>query len=282
MHAAFETLALEKIEKRLKTSVVGRSSWPNELWESIDSTNTRVAQLASQGAPEGVIAVARQQTAGRGRLGRAWVSPLDAGIYFSVLLRPLELSPAELGPITLAVGVAVSRAVEQCAGIRLGLKWVNDLVFEGRKIGGILAEMPSLSSNDDPSRKRPVVIGVGLNLRLDESVLPPELVGKVGWLEQIAAMPLDPNEVVAQLCYEIESVYETLKLKNVDAIISQWRSRSVTLNQEIVATSGNTSIEGIAIDIDKSGALMVKMQDGRVQSLHAGEITIRAKDGSYT
>ncbi|HEY9720025.1 MAG TPA: biotin--[acetyl-CoA-carboxylase] ligase, partial [Trichormus sp.] len=130
MHAASETLVLEKIEKRLTSGVIGRSSWNNELWQTIDSTNSRAAQLAAEGAPEGVIVLARQQTAGRGRLGRVWVSPPDAGIYLSVILRPAELLPAELALITLAVGVAVSSAIERCAGVKVGLKWVNDLVFE--------------------------------------------------------------------------------------------------------------------------------------------------------
>jgi BirA family biotin operon repressor/biotin-[acetyl-CoA-carboxylase] ligase len=281
MHAASETLVLEKIEKRLTSGIIGRSSWNNELWDTIDSTNSRAAQLAAEGAPEGVIVLARQQTAGRGRLGRVWVSPPDAGIYLSVLLRPAELSPAELGLITLAIGVAVSSAIERCAGVKVGLKWVNDLVFEGRKVGGILAEMPSVSSKDSANKMRPVIVGIGLNLRFDESNLPPELAGRISSLEQMAGMPLDPNEVVAHLCVAVESIYETLKAKRTDEIISGWRARSVTLNQEVIATSGNTSMEGTAVDIDNSGALIIKLSDGRLQKLHAGEITIRAKDGSY-
>jgi BirA family biotin operon repressor/biotin-[acetyl-CoA-carboxylase] ligase len=183
--------------------------------------------------------------------------------------------------ITLAIGVAVSSAVERCAGVKLGLKWVNDLVFAGRKVGGILAEMPSVSTKE-PEKMRPIVVGIGLNLRLDESTLPAELAGRISSLEQIAGMPLDPNEVVAHLCIDIESVYETLKAKQTEAIISGWRARSVTLNQEVVVTSGNNSMEGLAIDIDNTGALIIQQSDGQLHKLHAGEITIRSKDGSYT
>jgi BirA family biotin operon repressor/biotin-[acetyl-CoA-carboxylase] ligase len=163
----------------------------------------------------------------------------------------------------------------------VGLKWVNDLVFEGRKVGGILAEMPSVSNKDAATKIRPVVVGIGLNLRLDESSLPPDLAGKISSLEQMAGMPLDPNEVVAHLCAAIESIYAILKAKQTDEIIARWRARSVTLNQEVIATSGNTSMEGLAVDIDNTGALIIKLSDGQLQKLHAGEISIRAKDGSY-
>jgi BirA family biotin operon repressor/biotin-[acetyl-CoA-carboxylase] ligase len=281
MLAGFERLSLDQIESRLRTDRIGRTAGANELWDSIDSTNARVAELAAKGAPEGVFVTARQQTAGRGRLGRTWVSPPDAGVYLSVLLRPESpVVGAQLAPITLAMGVAAARAVETSVGVKLGLKWVNDLVHGRRKVGGILAEMPS-GGTAGSSKESSLVVGIGLNVRFAANDVPEELRDKIDWLEQIAAMPVNPNEIAVCLLLEIEKVYEDLKQGRADAIVSEWRSRSVTLGKEIIATSGNATVEGVAVDVDGNGALAVKTADGTIKYLHAGEITIRGTDGKY-
>jgi BirA family biotin operon repressor/biotin-[acetyl-CoA-carboxylase] ligase len=275
-----ECLSLEEIEKRLTTRIIGRSPNPNEVWAEIGSTNTRAAELAAAGAVEGVFVAARQQSAGRGRLGRTWVSPMDSGIYLSVILKPLDFSSSDLAPITLACGVAASRAIEKSVGIRLGLKWVNDLVYEGRKLGGILAEMPGAGAATDPA-KRALIVGFGLNLRKGSQPVPEELEQKMGWLEQIAGAPLGSNAIAAQLLAEIEAVYEQLKAKKSDEILSEWRTRSVTLGRDIMATSGTSQIRGTAIDIDNSGALLVQSAQGQIHHIHAGEVSIRSSDGKY-
>src|SRR5688572_30152132 len=136
-----EHLNLTTLNALLQTTQMGKSSVPNEVWDEIDSTNTRATQLAAEGAPHGVIVAARQQNAGRGRQGRVWVSPPDAGLYISFLLRP-KIALQQLPLISLGVGVAVARAVHNTCGIEVGLKWVNDVVYAHRKLGGILAEMP--------------------------------------------------------------------------------------------------------------------------------------------
>ena len=277
-----EVLEREDIESLLQTSRLGRSAWPNEVWESIGSTNSRAAELAAEGAPEGVFVVARQQTAGRGRLGRSWVSPPDAGIYISMLLRPASLTGGDLAPITLACGVAAARAVETVSGVRLGLKWVNDLVCEGRKVGGILAEMPSVPNpNGSAAGQRALIVGFGLNLKLDANEVPDDLAEKMGWIGLFAEHPVNPNHLAAQLLLEVETAYDLLLNKNVKAVLDQWRSLSVTLGREIVATSGSTTITGTAIDIDEAGALNVQASDGKMHQIHAGEVTVRMKDGKY-
>jgi BirA family biotin operon repressor/biotin-[acetyl-CoA-carboxylase] ligase len=279
MHQPFEGLSLEAIEARLSTRSIGRTSTPNEVWQTIDSTNTRAAELAKAGAPDGVFIAARQQTAGRGRLGRIWVSPPDAGVYLSVLLRPIQLSGANLSTITLASGVAVSRAVETVTGVRLGLKWVNDLVCDGRKIGGILAEMHG--GGGETMSERALIIGFGLNVRMEPDAVPEDLRDKMGWLEALAKDRLDSNAITAQLLLELERVYDQLKAGQSAKILQEWRSRSVTLGQEIIASCGDTSLAGTAEDIDETGALLVKSSDGQIHHIHAGEVTIRTRQGKY-
>jgi BirA family biotin operon repressor/biotin-[acetyl-CoA-carboxylase] ligase len=207
------------------------------------------------------------------------VSPPDAGVCISILLRPETMTAADLAPITLACGVAAAKAVERTAGIRLGLKWVNDLVYEGRKIGGILAEMPSTGANGN--KRKALVIGFGLNVRLQESDVPADLRQKMGWLEQISGNPIDRNFLVAELLAEVERVYLELQSKHVDKLLAEWRSRSATLGKEIVATSGNNTITGTAVDIESTGALLVRCEDGTIHQIHAGEVSIRTSDGKY-
>jgi BirA family biotin operon repressor/biotin-[acetyl-CoA-carboxylase] ligase len=271
MTAEGETLSLEVIEHSLATAIIGKApGHQNELWETIGSTNSRAAELAAQGAPEGVIVMARQQTAGRGRQGRVWVTPPDAGIAFSVILRP-TIPLTRLPLVTLATGTAVARAIESSVGVRVGLKWVNDLVLGGRKLGGILAEMPSQA----------LIIGIGINLRFREDDVPDELKDKIEWLERVVGKPVDPNLVVLALTHRLEKAYQALLAGKIEEIVSDWKSYSVTIGQDIESQNGGQTIRGRAIDITTSGALVVELEDGSTTELHAGEISIRKQDGSY-
>ncbi len=271
MNSGSEILSLDVIETSLTTKIIGKAPGAkNELWPEIGSTNTRAAALAAEGCPEGVIVLARQQTAGRGRLGRAWISPPDAGIAFSVILRPqLELSRLPL--ITLATGVAVAQAIEASIGVRPGLKWVNDLTLSGKKLGGILAEMPGQA----------LIIGIGINVRLEEADLPPELKDKVEWLERAVGRPVDPNLIVLELAHKLEAAYELLKEGQTKKIVSLWKDYSITLGQLIEASSNNQSIKGRAVDIADSGALIVEDESGKRTEIVAGEISIRLQNGDY-
>jgi BirA family biotin operon repressor/biotin-[acetyl-CoA-carboxylase] ligase len=269
-----EILSLDVIEASLATSIIGRAGSPNELWAEIDSTNTRAAALAAAGCDEGVMVIARQQTAGRGRLGRAWVSPPDAGISFSVVLRP-KIELARLPLITLATGWAVAQAIEASCGVRPGLKWVNDLTLSGKKLGGILAEMPGSA----------LVIGVGINIRLNADELPDELKEKVEWLERAVGGPVDPNLIVVELAQRLEQAYELLKQGQTEKILQGWRSYSVTLGQTVETTGGAASapekISGRAVDIADSGALIVEKENGERVEIVAGEISLRLINGQY-
>ncbi|MBI2809572.1 MAG: biotin--[acetyl-CoA-carboxylase] ligase [Candidatus Melainabacteria bacterium] len=270
-----DVLDLEKIEPRLRTKFIARpTGGKNELWESINSTNTRAIEVAADGGAHGTLILARQQSAGRGRLGRQWVSPSDSGIYSSFLLRPEAQSIPNLSTITLAVGVAVSKAIRNSVGIEVGLKWVNDLVVDGRKLGGILCEMTSNQSG------KALIIGIGINVRFDENELPDDLKEKMIWLERITKQPVDPNSVIAEIANQLEEVYGLLLNGQSDKVLAQWRTRSITLGRRIIATSGERTVEGDAVDIAASGALIVDTGSEKIE-LHAGEITIRNADGSY-
>jgi BirA family transcriptional regulator, biotin operon repressor / biotin---[acetyl-CoA-carboxylase] ligase len=261
-------LHLTTFDALLKTQQLGRASQANEVWEEIDSTNTRATTLAKSGAPHGVIVAARQQTAGRGRQGRTWVSPKDAGLYISFLLRP-ELPLTELPLVSLATGVAAARAIEAACGLQIGLKWVNDIIAERRKLGGILAEMPDSKS---------LVIGIGINVRAVER--PPEIAAMAISIEEATGTRADVNVLAAQLAYELEQSYTLLCRGERTAITESWKQKSVTIGRPVRATASGEDIEGDAIDIERDGALVVRTASG-VRTFHAGEISIRNPDGSY-
>lgn len=278
-------LSLDAINKSLATRFIGKApGWSNELWEKLDSTNNRASELASQGAPEGVIVMARQQTAGRGRQGRSWTSPPDAGIYVSFLLRP-SIEQSKLPIYTLAAGCACVEAIQEYCGITMGLKWVNDLVYAGKKIGGILSEIPSQPPNNSPAKisapNCALIIGIGLNIALDERQVPEELVNRIDWLERISGQSIDPNLLLVCLAKHLENMYELITSNQIPNLLANWKKYSITLGRQIKATTGNSTVEGLAIDIAEDGGLIVQTKDNNCITLHAGEISIRTAEGTY-
>ncbi len=266
-------LDLSQIESYLTTSFVGRSK-ANELWPEIDSTNTRAIQLAKDDAPSGTIVLARKQTSGRGRHGRIWQSPQDAGIYASFVLRP-TCAKEDIPLYTLALGVAASRAILSVTGVEVGLKWVNDLVVGQKKLGGILAE---LITSNSPA----LILGIGINLELQKKDIPEELVNHIEWLTNITGSAVDPNHLIAELAQNLEEVSNNISNGNKSQILDAWRKHSVTLGKEVQVISAAGNKTGTALDIDESGALIVQTTSGERLTLHAGEISIRNLDGSYS
>ncbi|MBY0551343.1 MAG: biotin--[acetyl-CoA-carboxylase] ligase [Candidatus Obscuribacterales bacterium] len=279
----FARLDLRRIEPSLTTYIVGK--FDRVLFDETDSTSTRVAEMAAAGAPEGVLVLARKQLSGRGRQGRTWVSPIDSGIYMSVLLRPL-LTRNELPLISLMTGVACAEAIKRVCDIEVGLKWVNDLVVSGRKLGGILVEMSgnaqAVATTSESTVLPPaVVIGIGLNLNFEEANLPDELKPRIEWLDRVCGREIDANLLVAEVCNCLESHYSDLRHGLNEVILERWKARSVTLGREVRVEQGSQLIRGKALDIGPSGALKILQADGTEVSVYGGEVSLRLDDGSY-
>ncbi len=293
---------LQEIENNLCTNKLGKSSIPNELWDEIGSTNDRAIELAKDGTGEGVFIIARSQLGGRGRQGRKWVSPPDSGVFMSILLRP-KLSPSDLPLISLATGVAVSEALESTCGIKAGLKWVNDIVVAGKKLGGILAEMPgsrradasevaagrtlrgnSVGTKNGEERKilpAAVIVGIGINLFHEKGSLPDELKDRITSVKDHSSIETNANRLVAEILNCLESQYNNLLHGAPEFVLDEWKQRSITLGKRVRATIGDDTIEGNAIDITESGALILQLDSGETEVVHAGEISIRLADGNY-
>jgi len=232
------------------------------VWhEEVGSTNDIAAAAANGGSPEGFVVAANAQSSGRGRLGRTWESPPGAGLYVSVILRPL---PHALPLVTIATGVAVAEGVEAASGLSPCVKWPNDVYVGSRKLAGILAEAGSSSAGDY------VVVGFGVNLR--PAAFPAEIAARATSIEGELGRDVDRGLVLAECLAALANRYRLLQGGARDAVIAAWRSRAAEhLGRPVEWDAEHGSRRGIAHDIDARGALLVRVGDRMVRVV-SGEV----------
>lgn len=229
----------------------------------VGSTSDVAARIAQTEAGEGRVVVADEQTAGRGRLGRVWISPPGAGLYLSIVLRP---APGVAPLVTLMAGVAVAEGVEAATGLRAELKWPNDLLVGRRKLGGILAE-----GSVGAEGLQCVVLGIGVNL-LNASY-PPEIAGRATSLESELGRRVDRGLVLAEILAAIAWRYAHLSAGRRAALIDDWRALAPSAKGRRVEWDGAEGEVrgGITHGIDESGALVVRTNEG-IERIVAGEV----------
>lgn len=235
-------------------------------FDSLPSTNTEAARQAALGAPEGLCVVAREQTAGRGRRERAWVSPKDAGLYVSVVLRPTL--PARHWPlITLAAALAVRDALLEACGLEADIKWPNDLLAGGRKLCGILAETA------EGARNRAVVLGIGVNLR--RGSFPEEISDTATSVEEQTGRAPDAESLLASLTTSLATRYETLHTHDgAEATLRDWQRHSTYAHDRRVRVAlAQETFEGTTRGLDPDGALRVETHPGTIRTVTAGDVT---------
>ncbi len=238
-------------------------------FSTVTSTNDLAMRLADAGAGEGTVILADAQTAGRGRRGREWFSPVGSGIYVSVVLRPWG-EPAHwiASRLTVTAGVALAEGVRSSTGLPVELKWPNDLVVGRRKLGGILTEM-STTGADHPA----VVVGIGINVRL--TAYPLVLASVATSLEAELGRPIDRAPVLVETLAALVTRYQELRNARFDAILSAWRAFAPSLRgAPIEWESPEGIVHGQAIDLDGDGALLARTGDV-VTRLVAGEVRWR-------
>lgn len=235
-------------------------------FDSLPSTNTEAARQAALGAPEGLCVVAREQTAGRGRRERSWVSPKDAGLYLSVVLRPaLE---ARLWPlITLAAALAVRDALGEACRLAADIKWPNDLLAGDKKLCGILAETA------EGSRGRAVVLGVGINLR--RGSFPVEISDTATSVEDQTGRAPDAEKLLEALTRSLARYYETLHARGgAEEILRDWqRNSSYAYGRRVRVALAAETFEGVTRGLEPDGALRVETEDGATRTVRAGDVT---------
>ncbi len=258
-------LSAESIRAGLNTTLVGREL---VYLPETGSTNDTARRLAAAGAPDGTLVVTDHQTAGRGRLDRHWEAPPGSSLLLSLIFRP-GLAPHQVQRLTMTCSLALADAIEVETGLQVGLKWPNDVVVSGAKVGGLLTEMELKGDRVDYA-----VVGMGLNVNLDPADLPAELLTpatSLSWVlgRQVARLPL-----LRALLRVVEARY--LALQAGQSPHAEWAERLVTLGQPVTVSAPGSILEGVAEGVDADGALLVRLADGRLRVVIAGDVTLRA------
>ncbi len=239
-----------------------------EIFACIDSTNNYLMTRAQNNAPSGCVCFAEEQTAGKGRLGRQWISPLGQNIYGSFLWK--FNSVAQLSGLSLAIGVGVIRVLNQHGIFNVGLKWPNDIYSDGKKLGGILIEV-----NSHVDGNASAVIGFGLNLNLPVDV--EGITQSFTDLTKIAPnMVFERNHFIAQLLNELLPIAATFEEQKLAAYLDEWRGYDCLVGKHVNLFVGTQKISGNVKGIDENGLLKLQRGDGTIQTFASGEVSFSA------
>lgn len=242
----------------LPTGEDGRSRRVLAL-DIVDSTSSELVRRLRSGWPAGTVVAAGEQTAGRGRLGRRWCSPPGGNLHLSAAVNVPPPETDNLVAVPLAAGVAAARALAAAGVERIRLKWPNDLLVGDRKLGGILCEAPE-------PRARPLVVVVGIGVNLSDATLAPELTGAAINAAQVAGRAIPPEPVAAGFVSGLERRLADLPRDGRAALIRDWKSLAEPFGRR-VRTAG---VEGVTVDLDEEGRLLVRRDDGAVVALAGG------------
>jgi BirA family transcriptional regulator, biotin operon repressor / biotin---[acetyl-CoA-carboxylase] ligase len=232
----------------------------------IDSTNRVALELGFEGEPHGAVIVAEEQTAGRGRAGRAWISERSAGIYMSVLLRP-ALTPAQAPMLTMAAGLAVRNAIAAIPGAEVDIRWPNDVLIAGRKVCGILTEMQA-----EPDRIKFVVVGIGINV--NQSKMPAGIEKIATSLRMATGKAQSRIEIAVRVLREFEGYYKQLIAEGAAPLVARFgHVSSYAKGKKIRVSTGQESFVAETAGLDAAGLLRVTRENGKTETLLAADIS---------
>ena len=240
------------------------------ILSNVDSTNRYLREMAFNGAPDGQVVISDEQTSGRGRMGRSFFSPKNKGIYFSYLIRP-DMAPADAVTLTAWTAVACLRAICSASGLKPGIKWVNDLVSNGKKLCGILTEM---SVESESGRIDSIIIGIGINVNNEVTDFPDDIRNIATSLSLETGHNVSRAELSAALINELDRMRHDWPDKK-DAYLTAYRESDVTCGREVNVIAGGTSRPATALMINDDFSLKVKFSDGTVSDLSSGEISLK-------
>ncbi len=239
-------------------------------YNTVDSTNSQGKLMAAQGAIEGTIVISEEQTGGKGRLGREWISPKGTGIWMSIILKP-NIEPQEATIITQITAAAVASAIIKLTGIKAGIKWPNDIIVDGKKVCGILTEM-----SGELNSINYVVVGIGVNVNMNQEDFPEELKEVAISLKESFGEDLSRKELVIKILSEFEELYlDFINTNNAQKSISICRELSVTLGKQVKIVQRGKTILAEALDITEDGELLIKSSDENIQKVVSGEVSVR-------
>ena len=265
-----DLLLPEEIGLNLNTKIMGKRIVHQK---EIPSTQDMAAELARQGAIEGTTVIAEMQTRGRGRKGREWVSVSGGGIYLSLILRP-NLAPSQILQIPLVAGVALVKSIEKIDSLQPRIKWPNDILIGKRKVGGILTEM-----NCEIDEVNFVILGIGINVNIPGSLLAAETTSLASSLSEEYGEHISRARLVQSFLNEFEIIYGQYMKSGFDSIRDDWKHLNNTIGSWIKANDGGKETEGLALDIDNEGFLLVKKENGDVSRIISGDISLSNRAG---
>lgn len=259
-----DRLSERELQSIQKTSWAGQEIF---YYEVTDSTNARAKQLAEEGHPNGTLAVAEKQEAGRGRRGRSWEAPAGSGIYMTLVLKP-DIDPNHASMITLVAALAVSGAITKCTGKAAGIKWPNDIVMNGKKVCGILTEM---SAQFDYVNH--IVVGIGINVHNEHF---PEEIGQTAtsiFLE--TGEHINRAALIEEVLEQFEKYYEIyLKTEDLSGLVQEYNARLVNMHKSVRVLDPKEPFEGKAMGITEKGELIVDTWESR-RLVSSGEVSVR-------
>jgi len=254
-------------------SGIRNPKWVFRRFESVASTNDVAARLADEGAPEGTIVVAEEQTAGRGRHGRSWSSPAGHGLYLSLVLRP-SVPFERIGELAFVASLAAAEAIGQVSGLPAQIKWPNDVLLRGRKVCGILIEAGKATGrHSDGATPRAVIVGTGINV--NTQTFPAEISETATSIALQAGRAIPLETVEQALLSRLEARYTEYLAAGFAPILAAWKSLDCTVGGEITVNTTDGAVKGRAAEVSSRGDLIVEHQDGTQTPVAAGEVILR-------
>ena len=261
-----DLLLPEEVQTDLNTQIIGKNI---SYYDTVGSTNRIAKELATAGVSDGTVVVAEQQSGGKGRLGRSFFSPKSKSILCSIILRPKFL-PNEAAKCTLMAAVAVSNAMLRF-NLKPEIKWPNDILYDGRKVVGILTEISA-----EMSKINHIVVGIGVNVNINRDEFPLELQNIASSISEMKGENISRVEFFRAMLEEFDKLYIESNESGFKNILNQWREHNITLGKKIrvIPAGSDNEFNAIAEDIDSEGALIVKTDNG-IEKVYAGDVSIR-------
>lgn len=266
-----DILSEYEIKSRLDTKIIGKEI---KVLQTLASTNNTAKQMAAEGQKEGAVVLAKEQTAGRGRLARNFHSPKDMGVWMSIILRP-KIEPNQATIFTIMTAVAVNNAIEALCGERPKTKWTNDILLNNKKVCGILTEM---SIEAETQSVQHLVLGIGINV--NNQSFPPEIANTATSLFMHTNKPQNKAQIAAKVLNELDKLYTGgYHDQKRTELISLYRSDLNMLGKEVKLIRGKNETKVFALDIDQKGCLIVQHSDKSIETVNSGEVSIRVPGG---
>lgn len=259
-------LSKEIIKKNTTAKIFGKEI---DILKTVDSTNNYLKLKAQDKADEGLVAIAEQQTEGKGRKGKSFFSPAGSSIYMSVLLKP-KIKISNINLITIIAAISVVEAIYNTTEIQTSIKWVNDVMYNNKKLCGILTEASIEGESGDINY---IVLGIGINVK--KINFPDDIKNVATSLGNITSIDYNRNELIGQLLTQLENNYNKLFSNNQCELINSYRNYLSMLGNEINVILSDSTYTAKALDIDENAHLIIQLPSGEITKINCGEISIK-------